>query len=255
MEPARTTDEKPSLETLVESGMVELESLHPGGLSLTAELAGACGISAGTRVLDVASGTGESACFLAAEYGADVTGLDQSEALLARARAKAAERGLAVTFQQGDAVALPFADASFDVAICECTLCLLDKAAVLGEMARVVRPGGRVGMHDLYWRPGAPDRLRARLEHYEDEVPETLEGWRALFTGAGLVDVTTQDRSALKDAWMSDTRRQIGVAGQLRLGAYALRRWGPIGLWRIFASERVFSDDRLGYTLVTGVRP
>ncbi len=248
-------EKRASLENLVESGVVALESLHPGGLTLTAELADACGVNAGSRVLDVACGTGESACFLAAEYSARVTGLDQSEALLERAHAKATARGLDITFQCGDAEALPFPDGVFDVAISECTLCLLNKEAALAEMARVVRPGGCVGMHDLFWQTGAPDSLRQQLQRYEDEAPETLDGWQALFTAAGLVDVKVQDRSALKDRWMADTRRQVGLMGQLRLGAYALRRWGPGGLWRIFASQRVFSDPSLGYALITGIRP
>ncbi len=60
-----------------------------------------------------------------------------------------------MTFKNADAADLPFNDAEFDAAICECTLCFLDKPRVLGEMARVVRPGGCVGMHDLYWKEGA----------------------------------------------------------------------------------------------------
>ena len=63
---------RPSLENLVESGLVELESLHPGGLALTREFATLCNIAAGTQVLDVACGTGESACYVAENFDAQV---------------------------------------------------------------------------------------------------------------------------------------------------------------------------------------
>jgi len=247
--------DRPSLEALVESGIVELESLHPGGLALTERLAELCGIGSGTRVLDVACGTGESACHLAEKLGAQVCGLDQSAELLARARAKADARGLAIEFRHGDAAALPFHDAAFDVAICECTLCLLDKDAVLGEMARVVRADGRVGMHDLYWTEDAPAALRGRLVEYESEYPETLAGWQRLFTEVGLIDVQTVDASDTKQHWMRDMRRQLGISGYLALGRHALGRWGVSGVWRMLMSERVFSDEHLGYALLVGHVP
>lgn len=55
---------RPSLEGLVEAGMVKLESLHPGGLDMTREPARLCNIRKGSKLLDVASVTGETACFL-----------------------------------------------------------------------------------------------------------------------------------------------------------------------------------------------
>lgn len=250
----QSTEDRPSLEALVESGVVELETLHPGGLILTSELASLCGITAGTKVLDVACGTGESACYLAEQHQATVCGVDQSERLLARAREKAKASDLNVQFRKGDAEALPFSDAEFDVVVCECTLCLLDKTATLKEMVRVARPGGRVGAHDLAWRENAPDLLKRRLAEYEDEYPETLEGWKQLFAGVGLANVIAFDKSRLKNRWMCDVRRQLGISGQLRLGLYAGRRWGLGGLWRILRSERIFSHHQLGYALVVGTR-
>lgn len=249
--PASTGD-GPSLEALVESGAIDLEILHPGGLRLTSELADLCGIAAGTRVLDVACGTGESACHLAGQYGAAAVGVDVSAAMLARARQKAGERRLDVRFVSGEAVALPFVDAEFAAVICECTLCLLDKPAVLREMMRVARPGGFVGIHDLSWHENAPGKLKRRLAELEDEYPETLDGWRRLFEQVGMVDVVAMDRSWVKQSWMRDVRRELGVAGQLALVRHVFRRWGFNGLLRIFRSERVFSSSKLGYALVVG---
>jgi ubiquinone/menaquinone biosynthesis C-methylase UbiE len=162
---------------------------------------------------------------------------------------------LSVEFRQGDAAALPFPDAGFDVAICECTLCLLDKSAVLQEMARVVRPGGRVAMHDLFWEENAPDKLKEALIEIEEEEPETLKEWQRLFTGAGLINIRVVDKSEVKARWMRDNRRQLGISGQLRLGLYVFRRWWFSGLWAILRSERIFSSAHLGYCIVVGERP
>ncbi len=98
------------------------------------------GVGPGSRVLDVATGTGDLA-IEAASRGAEVIGSDFSEGMLARAREKAP----GITFEQGDALALAYPDDAFDA----CTVGFgarnfadLDRG--LSEMARVVRPGGRV---------------------------------------------------------------------------------------------------------------
>ncbi|WP_193164132.1 class I SAM-dependent methyltransferase [Microbulbifer hainanensis] len=244
-----------SLEGLVETGMLPLESLHPGGLDTTRQLAELCEIERGTEVLDVASGTGESACFLAASFGARVLGIDHSDEMVQRAAAKARTQEVDVEFITADAASPPFDDSRFDVAICECTLCFLDKARVLSEMVRVVRPGGFIGMHDLYWKEGASEAEKLTLAEIEAEKPETLEGWRRLFEGAGLEQISTIDKSAIMSRWMSESRKQLGLAGQLMLALKIIRRWGFGGAWRVFRSERVFSSGLLGYAIVVGRKP
>jgi len=253
--PGSPTAESASLESLVETGMLPLESLHPGGLRTTLELAAACGIGQGTAVLDVASGTGETLCFLSESLGAEVRGVDRSGQMVRRAEAKAVSRGLEIPVEQADAADLPFPDHTFDAAICECTLCFLDKPRVLAEMARVVRPGGYVGMHDLYWKEGAPEHLARTLAHIEGERPETLAGWRALFEQAGLRQLVTIDKSAVKARWMRESRRQLGWLGQIALTVRIVRRWGFSGAWRVLRSEQVFGSPFLGYAIAVGRKP
>ena len=254
MTPEQATD-RASLEALVETGMLPLESLHPGGLDTTRHLAELCEIQRGTEVLDVASGTGESACFLAATYGARVLGVDYSDEMVRRAAAKAHAKEADVKFITADAASLPFDDGRFDAAICECTLCFLDKARVLEEMTRVVHPGGFIGMHDLCWKEGAPAAVKHTLAELEGERPETLEGWRRLFEGAGLEQITVIDESAILSRWMSVSRKQLGLAGQLMLALKITRRWGLRGAWNVLRSERVFSSGLLGYAIVVGRKP
>jgi demethylmenaquinone methyltransferase/2-methoxy-6-polyprenyl-1,4-benzoquinol methylase len=117
----------------------------------------------GDRVLDVATGTGLVARGLVQRYGCRVVGLDQSRDMLAGARrALAAAPGLAARIElvQGEAERLPFSDGEFDHLTFTYLLRYVDDpAATLAELARVVRPGGRIaclefGLPDPpLWRP------------------------------------------------------------------------------------------------------
>src|SRR6516165_9636113 len=98
------------------------------------------------RVLDVAAGNG-NATLAAARRFADVVSTDYVEALLARGRERARAEGLDVTFQQADAEALPFPDASFDVVLSTFGVMFTprqDQAA--RELIRVCRSAGRIGL-------------------------------------------------------------------------------------------------------------
>jgi demethylmenaquinone methyltransferase / 2-methoxy-6-polyprenyl-1,4-benzoquinol methylase len=102
----------------------------------------------GDRVLDVATGTGMVACQLATRYGCAVVGLDQSERMLGRARAKlAADPALArrIDLVVGEAERLPFDDGEFDALTFTYLLRYVDDpGATMRELARVVKPGGTI---------------------------------------------------------------------------------------------------------------
>jgi SAM-dependent methyltransferase len=246
---------RPSLETFVENEDLGLDILHPGGLDITRELARLCRIGKDTSVLDVASGTGESACFLAEELGACVTGIDASEHMIERAKKKALHRKLDIKFEKADAHQLPFGDGTYDSVISECTACILDKERAIREMARVVKADGYVGIHDICWKQDTPERLKNRLAEIEGERPETLDGWKALFEKAGLTDVETVDRSLLIPAWMKDIRKKLGIGGQLKIFLKIGRLWGIRGLRDVWKSERIFQSKYTGYGIIVGRKP
>jgi SAM-dependent methyltransferase len=245
-------DMRPSLETLIESEDLGLEVLHPGGPEITKELAELCHIGRGTIVLDVASGTGESACYLVQNLGCQVTGVDISDQLIKRAKRKAIERGLIIEFKKGDAHDLPFDDNTFDAVISECTTSLLDKDKAIREMVRVAKPSGYVGIHDIYWKEGTPESLKERLQEIEGERPETLEGWKNLFMNEGLGDVITVDRSYLIQDWEKNIRKEIGILTQLKIFLSIIKKWGFGSFRNILESMKIFQSQHIGYGIIVG---
>ena len=156
------------------------DSYHPGGLALTRRLAQKLDIQPGQRVLDVASGPGTTAFLLASEFGAQVDGVDLGDRAVAMAGAKARDRGLAeqVRFHVGDAEKLPFEDETFDAVVSECAFCTFpDKPTAAAEMARVLKPGGKVGITDV-----ALDQNRLA------EELRSLAGWVACLADARPLD-------------------------------------------------------------------
>jgi arsenite methyltransferase len=110
-------------------------------------------LAPGERILDLGSGAGTDSLIAAQMVGPQgtVTGIDMTPAMLVKARAAAAEIGLAnVVFVAGEAEQLPFADASFDVVVSNGVIDLIpDKDAVFAELHRVLAPGGRIQLADV----------------------------------------------------------------------------------------------------------
>jgi demethylmenaquinone methyltransferase/2-methoxy-6-polyprenyl-1,4-benzoquinol methylase len=132
--------------------------LHHRWRARAAELAA---VGPGSRALDVATGTGDMALELARRVAPDgeVVGCDFAEEMLARARAKAREKaqGMQIRFEPADALALPYADDSFDAATSAFGVRNFgDLELGLAEMVRVVRPGGRVVVLEITTPTRAP---------------------------------------------------------------------------------------------------
>ena len=135
-------------------------------------------LAPGDAVLDVGCGPGDDLFAMANLVGPTgrLVGLDASAVMLAEAGRRAAGRGLDVEFELGDATALPFPDATFDVCRASRVLeHLADPAGALAEMARVTRPGGRIVVFDFDWDSlviDHPDRQTTRtvIQTYSDAI-------------------------------------------------------------------------------------
>ena len=151
----------------------------------------------GARVLDCAAGTGEFS-LAAAEHAASVLCTDRSEAMLARARKKAAKRGVSnVEFAVRDITALPDPDGSFDAVIAANVLHLLpDPGPAVRELWRVTAPAGRLILPTyLQGKAGAAYGTMIKIYqgvgfHYEHAF--TPETYRAFLEGLGLAPVALE---------------------------------------------------------------
>ncbi|WP_079053771.1 methyltransferase domain-containing protein [Streptomyces graminilatus] len=164
----------------------------------------------GEHVLDVGSGTGSQTLALAAAVGpsGDAVGVDANPALREVAEQRAAAAGSTARFLDGDAHALPLPDASVDVVWCERLLQHLsepDKA--VGEIARVLRPGGRVVLIDSDWatallHPGAPDAVAALMAGALAAAANPYSGRRLpdQLSAAGLVIDDQGSQALLQDS-------------------------------------------------------
>ncbi|MEZ0067259.1 arsenite methyltransferase [Streptacidiphilus sp. MAP12-20] len=237
------------------------DAYHPGGTALTRRLADNLALAPGSRVLDVACGRGTTALLLADTYRAQVDGIDYSPANTALAQGTAQRLGLAdrTRFTTGDAEHLPYPDATFDALVCECALCTFpDKPRAATEFARVLRPGGRLGITDVTADPDRlPDQLRglaARIACIADARP--LTGYTTLLTHAGLRVLRTErhDHALLRMLDQIQARLQLlhatspGRLAELGVDAGA----APAVL---AAARAAVADGHLGYALLVAAKP
>jgi arsenite methyltransferase len=234
------------------------DSFHPGGAELTKELANHLQLTTDSLVLDVASGKGTSAFLLAEAFGCRVVGIDLSEENVSRAGSEALNRGLEAlaAFQLGDAERLPFGDASFDAILCECAFCTFpDKRTAAKEFARVLKPGGRVGISDLT-RSSSPlpdlDGLLAWIACIGDAQP--LGSYSDWLTGAGFTITLAEKRDSCLEQMVQQIRGKLLIAGILK----GLQKLDLPGLDLQLAKDfaRAAADavqaGQLGYGIVVG---
>lgn len=162
-------------------------------------------------VLDVATGTGHTALAIA-PYAAKVFGVDATEQMLAEAVKLAAAQGLRnVTFVRSDSANLPFAPSTFDIVSCRrAAHHFPDKERFLSEVARVLRPGGRMGLVDMC-PPLAARELLDDMERIRDPShvrSYTSEEWEKAVQDSGLrvVSLDVLEEHLLFPEWLSPVR-------------------------------------------------
>lgn len=152
-------------------------------------------LRSGEVVLDLGSGAGGDVLISAGRVGPGgrVIGLDMTTEMLGLARRNAAEAGVDnVDFVEGYLEDIPLPDASVDVVISNCVINLAaDKDVVLGEVARVLRPGGRFAVSDVVADPDMDEATRADMAGWTGCIAGALTEpqYRAALACAGLVDV------------------------------------------------------------------
>jgi arsenite methyltransferase len=234
------------------------DSYHPGGLELTERLGDLLGLAPGQRVLDLASGPGTSAIFLAERFGCEVVGVDYSADAVAKATQRTAEIGMAkvISFKQGDAEELPFPDESFDAVVCECAFCTFpDKDTAAAEISRVIKPGGFLGLSDLTRDGPLPDGLDGLLAWIAcigDAQP--VSTYVALFEETGIVVTRVEDHNQVLARMIDEIRaRLVGLQLLVKLKQVELSEF-DYRQARSYAAQALESvrAGTLGYALLVG---
>lgn len=186
-----------------------LDQFHTRGLAATTELAKLAGIRPDQSVLDVGSGVGGPARFLAATYGCRVTGVDLSEPFVEAARyltERTGQEGL-VSFRTGSALALPFEDGCFDVVLLQhVAMNIEDRARLYAEVRRVLKPGGRFASYDVVSKDGAPEYPVPWARTAANSFLMTAAATREAVEAAGFRTLVWQDDTEAAKDWVSQLR-------------------------------------------------
>jgi ubiquinone/menaquinone biosynthesis C-methylase UbiE len=185
--------------------LAPVDQFHVRGREATLDLARLAGVTPETRVLDVGGGLGGPARTLASEFDCTVEVLDITEEYCRAGEMLTALTGLSdrVSFRYGNALDMPYPDASFDVAWTQhSSMNVADKKRLYGEIHRVLRPGGRLALHEILAGPASPIHFpvpwarEPSISHLQP--PEKI---RALITTTGFVELVWVDETASATRW------------------------------------------------------
>ena len=237
------------------------DSFHPGGVRLTERLGELMELTPESRVLDVASGPGTSAFFLAKRFGCEVVGVDYSVQNVERANKLSASKGTSsrVRFEGGDAEKLAFGEETFDATVCECAFCTFPgKSAAAHEFARVLRRGGHVGMSDLTRASALPtelDSLLAWISCIADAQP--IDTYEEYLQAAGLkVHAVESHDEALAELVRGVRTKLLSAEVLVGLNKLELPNVDFASVKRMSAAARAaVNHGQLGYAIIAAQKP
>jgi sarcosine/dimethylglycine N-methyltransferase len=199
----------PDEQRLTPQQLATLDQFHTRGLAATVELAKLTGITADMAVLDVGSGLGGPARFLAATYGCQVTGVDLSEPFVDAARYLTERTGQSerVSFETASAVELPFDDGHFDIVLLQhVAMNVSDRPRLYRETRRVLKLGGRLAIYDVVLNSDDPHYPVPWARTPATSFLLTAAATREAIEPAGFRALAWHDDSEAAKAWFAQLR-------------------------------------------------
>jgi sarcosine/dimethylglycine N-methyltransferase len=199
----------PDEQRLTPQQLATLDQFHTRGLAATVELAKLTGITADMAVLDVGSGLGGPARFLAATYGCQVTGVDLSEPFVDAVRYLTERTGQSerVSFETASAVELPFDDGHFDIVLLQhVAMNISDRPRLYRETRRVLKLGGRLAIYDVVLNSADPHYPVPWARTPATSFLLTAAATREAIEPAGFRALAWHDDSEAAKAWFAQLR-------------------------------------------------
>ena len=204
---------RPTIEALA-----PYDHFHGRGLEATEDLADLLQVSGTDHVLDVGSGLGGPARYFARRFGCRVSGVDLTAEFCDVARHLTSVLGLGerVSFEQGDAMAMPFADAAFDGAYSmNVSMNIADKRSLYREIHRVLKPGGWLGLAEVARGPGGEPHYptpwaRTASRSFLATSAETREN----LVASGFAIESLRDTTEASFAWAARSRAVVEAGGK-----------------------------------------
>ena len=246
---AALTDTGKDIEHLTIDDLAPIDEFHSRRRRATEELARLLAPKPGDRLLDIGSGLGGPARYLAKMCGCRVTGIDLTQEFVATAAELTRRVALSaeVEFRQGSALELPLADASFDLAWSQnIAMNIADRPRYYGEVRRILRTGGRFAIQDVARGPaGEPHYPVMWADTPTTSFLHSPEATRGMLERAGFTVIVWQDNTeaAIAEAEAERARAAASPGGPPVLGLHLVV--GPSFVEKARNSRRNMIEDRI----------